>query len=400
MTVHLNPETGLSAACKAQTAERCPYGRKGWEHFESEEQMQEILEARFEKIESISMSAGQEIPDLVYETPMETVERVNNTVTEINNFANSVERGHSPDEILSNFRTLQERYNSTVRGVNSHIADFGDPIMNRIGNMPGFQFSSYYKPTNEHWNKQPDQVELAAHEISAVSLGMTSIDEAKEEINKRISPELDEIEANKILREIYKEQVEKSKESDKKLIFLDIETTGMNPMEGEIIEYGYTVTDVKGNILEEYETLCNVTAPDVHADEVNPTEKATNITYEMYKDKKTFQNSEKFSRLSEMLLSDDYIEVAHNASFEHSWFSFNIPGYFEKKHTSQKDTSKHSTSLDTRFQSKILDENRKNTLEAFATEYGIAYEGAHRALNDTTFMRKAFFMSREANANK
>lgn len=311
----------------------------------------------------------------------------------VNVLSDMIERKEDFLSIYKKFNEVTDKKSKYT--VNSHNSSFiSEDFMKKTSNIPGFHLFSYYLSPKNGSIMSPFELEIISSELSAASFGVVDKNDIKNRFKDSEKIIYDDI------RKQYIDCIKSSSDSTKKLIFIDIETTSFTPLNGEIIEYAYLVTDLNGNILEEKECLCGVEDSTIHSFREIPTEDITGIKYEFIKNSELFNNSKYYKNLEELLLDDNYIIVAHNASFEDSWFSFNVPGYFEKNHPFSFLRKDFGKVIDTKFQSKILDMQKHNRLQDFSKLYGIDYKNAHRAINDVNFMYKAFFKSREFNAKK
>jgi DNA polymerase III epsilon subunit len=159
-------------------------------------------------------------------------------------------------------------------------------------------------------------------------------------------------------------------------IFFDVETTGLYPLENDrIIEIAMIKTS-KGNIIDSIDMMINpgITIP-------NEVTKINNITNEMVRDSRIFDRE-----LGQKILDfiQDYVIVAHNASFDLSFLSVELA----KAGLSFENWK----AVDTLKMAAIVFPNQSNKLETLIRRYNILPEGnLHRALIDTDALRKIFF---------
>lgn len=91
----------------------------------------------------------------------------------------------------------------------------------------------------------------------------------------------------------------------KKVIFLDTETTGNQPIKDYLCQLAFKTAD---------ETFCELFKPPVP---IPPEASAiTHITNKMVADKKAFQESDNYGAIKLMLESKENVMVAHNAKFD------------------------------------------------------------------------------------
>lgn len=188
---------------------------------------------------------------------------------------------------------------------------------------------------------------------------------------------------------------------DTRYVFIDIETTSLNSITGEIIEVGAVVTDAAGNFLENYSELFNTEVPNVTNRYGVPSESVHHISHDMIADKMTFREAmaDSDSPVMKLLNDKNNIMCAHNSNFESSWFSYNVPGFWDthSPYTSHNVANPDSMCgvQDTLFLSKLLmDDEHNGTLENITGFFGIDYSGAHRAWQDADMTRRAFFKMR------
>lgn len=263
--------------------------------------------------------------------------------------------------------------------------------------IPGFNFSDYWGPNARNWYQLKPSIMAVIREMSALSLGVTPPRSFSKRTIGMLKRANGYSHAVNIVGMVSNGLLKDSLKSQKKLLFIDIETTSLSPLYGEIIEYGYLLTDSSGNTIEKYEELCGTEDSSIIDRGTILTESITGISYEMIKDKPVFRESEGYSRLVELLMDPDVVQIAHNSAFENSWWSFNIPGFADKWNHNlnillDKDVP-HT--LDTRFMAKFCEKLSKQRLQDFAERNGIEYVNAHRALNDVILMKDAYFSSRD-----
>lgn len=186
----------------------------------------------------------------------------------------------------------------------------------------------------------------------------------------------------------------------KDLVSVDIETSGMGPNSGEIIEIGIRRTRPDGTLVEEYEerfgvrderilNILGTGAQDVHK-----------IAPDDIRGKRSFSHPEVQAKVKALLMDDNAIDVAHNKPFEERWFDQNIPGF--RKHRARLTTARFQAEragkkhpepkpiMDTMFHSRYLTpESPNNKLATFTEANGIPYEDAHSALPDAQMTQRA-----------
>ena len=163
---------------------------------------------------------------------------------------------------------------------------------------------------------------------------------------------------------------------------IDLETNGMHPMKGKIIEFGGISYDMDSG--EETARLGKLYNPGKVSMQMQATghQEVHGISPEMV----SAQDELDDARQKEIL---DYVTsngplVAHNASFEKGWLRGHIKGYAEAE--ARGDISY----VDTMKITSQTTNTKKNRLEDFVTHYGDDYVDAHRATNDVEMMMTAF----------
>ena len=153
---------------------------------------------------------------------------------------------------------------------------------------------------------------------------------------------------------------------------LDIETTGLSPINDKITEIAIYIHDGK-NVIKEYSTLIN---PDRNIP-YNIT-RLTGITNEMVKDAPQFWEVAK----DIVILTEGKSIVAHNASFDYNFIrnEFKSLGYNYKR-------DKLCT---VKLSRKIIPKHKSYSLGKLCKELGIEIEGRHRAAGDALATVKLF----------
>ena len=181
--------------------------------------------------------------------------------------------------------------------------------------------------------------------------------------------------------------------TDRPIVSLDLETAA--PMikgkvdSGDystIIEVGYVKRYPDGTV-EQKNFLCGL-PPDVKSTIGTGAEHIHNISVDMVEGKKPLQ--EDSDTIREIVQDiDGCVIVAHNALYEKGQLSAAIPGFAEHERSGRVQM------LDTREVSQWFQpENETNTNGDFTTNNGVAYENAHRALDDAKMTFKALLNSK------
>ncbi|MCK5168497.1 MAG: GIY-YIG nuclease family protein [Bacteroidales bacterium] len=153
---------------------------------------------------------------------------------------------------------------------------------------------------------------------------------------------------------------------------IDIETTGLSPINDKITEIAIYIHDGK-NVIKEYSTLIN---PDRNIP-YNIT-RLTGITNEMVK------NAPQFWEVAKdiVILTEGKSIVAHNASFDYNFIrnEFKSLGY----------NFKRDKLCTVKLSRKIIPKHKSYSLGKLCKELGIEIEGRHRAAGDALATVKLF----------
>jgi len=213
-----------------------------------------------------------------------------------------------------------------------------------------------------------------------------SFDEAKARLVNTIEAEkaakgrlLTEIEFQKSAVAVFAQH--NPAERARPLIGVDLETTTTSPRTGRIIETGIARLNPNGvtevvyssmhDIPEEAKAGVGLGQYEIHR-----------ITADMISGTPSFDEPAEQEKILNFLKSGTL--VAHNAGFEDRFFCANLPGYVEAKNSGE------ITILDTRkLTSFLMPKSDDSSLQSFAEDNGIPYEGAHAATADAVMMMKA-----------
>jgi len=187
----------------------------------------------------------------------------------------------------------------------------------------------------------------------------------------------------------------------KNRVFVDLETTSLDPNMGEIIEIGIVKVSPSGEILEEYEERFDINNSEVR-DVIGVGATAVHkIRPQDVVGKRKFNDPKVQETVGKFLNDPDSINVAHNDAFEKSYLSQHLNGFWQKSEvfSGLNISSRHKNEMspivswsDTRVISTILfDEGKNNRLESFSEANGIPYEDAHSALPDAIMTFKALY---------
>jgi DNA polymerase-3 subunit epsilon len=161
------------------------------------------------------------------------------------------------------------------------------------------------------------------------------------------------------------------------ICFLDIETINLNVYEGdnEIIEFGYILTDLNGNLIEENSFLIKNT--------INlPNEHITGLTNEILA-KDGLNQEEAYEKIKSIIKKAKYI-VAHSGNA----FDFEIIRLKAKFHISE-----NRILIDTCKDIPLKNDNDSQKLKYKCFDYGIVQNnsGLHRALYDVKLTKALLF---------
>lgn len=168
-----------------------------------------------------------------------------------------------------------------------------------------------------------------------------------------------------------------------RIVSVDLETSGNTVSTGSIIEVGISVRDSNGKEIEKVSELYGITdnefknggtgAVDVH-----------NILPEDIEGLEVFDTPETQKKMLKLLKSG--LVIAHNKSFEVSWFRQYIPGFTEAELAGEINII-DTMDLCKRF----LPDAPGNRLQDFMEYFGMEYVDMHRAHKDAFFTADAFF---------
>lgn len=173
-------------------------------------------------------------------------------------------------------------------------------------------------------------------------------------------------------------------------LYLDLETTGLHPTHGEIIELGAVLTNPLSETLAEFSELYNLEDEDFAQKFGLGKQDVHGITYSDVKDKDPFVYSDGYFDLGQRLLEENTVLVAHNAGFEQMWLSHYVYGYFNYSDpVNYYMDAPVARVIDTKFVSSVFKPTPGNALQDFVEYSGGVYEDGHRALNDVFMMKNA-----------
>ncbi len=164
--------------------------------------------------------------------------------------------------------------------------------------------------------------------------------------------------------------------ANEKYVFFDLETTGLNPLQGDKIVEIAVIKTHKGKVIDTFSTMINPEMPIPES-----ATKINNITNDMVKDSPVFDN-DFCSKIIDQI--QDSILIAHNASFDLGFLSIELGR--------NGITFERWKSIDTLKIANKLFAGQKNKLENIMRRYNIMPDGTlHRAFSDTDILRKIYF---------
>lgn len=162
------------------------------------------------------------------------------------------------------------------------------------------------------------------------------------------------------------------------LIGIDLETNHASPKQGRIIETAIVKLNNDGSIETMFSSTHGIPEKAAIGVGVGLTD-IHRISYDMIEGKAEFGDNETQTTVLELLKSG--VLVAHNASFEKEYLIVNLDGFAEALDAGEIQI------LDTRqLTTQLMLDSKDNSLNSFAEDNGIPYEGAHAALVDTEMM--------------
>lgn len=170
---------------------------------------------------------------------------------------------------------------------------------------------------------------------------------------------------------------------DVEMVGIDIETNGLSPSTGRVIEASVVSIDRKGEAKVEFDSLFDVPerahqgagmgAVDVH-----------HITPDMVKGRPTFEDTSSQKRLLNSLKGKTI--VSHNAPFERGYLVTHLPGFAEAVDAGEVKF------LDTmNVVRDVMPQTENNTMKSFTEGNREIYAEAHRSLPDTDMMMRSLY---------
>lgn len=171
-------------------------------------------------------------------------------------------------------------------------------------------------------------------------------------------------------------------------VYIDLETTSLDPNLGEIIEIG--IVRIKAGTGEEvkYSKIFDMEDPIVRKKLGTGAQDIHGLSADILEGKNKFSDPEIQEEIGAILNDPTIVQVAHRDQFEEMWLKQNLAGYWETHDSSIGEPVVHSQ--DTMWLSKFLvHDTPRNTLEAFIVGAGGDYEDAHSALPDALMTHRA-----------
>lgn len=384
-------DDGTPRPCSARPG-NCRYGSDS-EHYDSPEA---AVEGYAEKISAILESVDRTRRD--YASAKEENERL------VERFAELCSRAEAGDEgVLSRLSEEHEklRQSSLEMGRKAREADVAhhkgyevgvldEPAVRPVeGTYMGKMYGTKSMPIKniiKHNEIDEDRQKVVARAMSALS--GKSMRECRD-IMRNAQGDPDGIDN---VVQVFKESSGKNK---KGRIYYDLETTGIDPTMGEIIQIGIIRTDKDGNVVERIDETFGMENDEYRERFGTGPEDIHNISREMVKGKPKFSDPEVQERMKRILNDPDYVGVAYNDIFEHSWLSTHLEGFWDahsqhSPETLRNEGNPRQASLDptTLFRSTIP-RREGSRLKHFAEYNDVDYENAHNAYADSEMMHRA-----------
>lgn len=199
----------------------------------------------------------------------------------------------------------------------------------------------------------------------------------------KLAKERQALEAKRV-DQAYRTLLANADPSKTRYAFVDLETTSFTPDRGEILEVGIEVRDGNGRVVNSYQEVFSV--DERFSNRYGTGSYGTHgISLEETRGKRSFAEARRdIARVLGIGTNEPVTVVAHNSLFERQWLDANLPGF----HASRQQPADRSArpqvhELDTKWLSeRAVHSNDFNTLDSFASRFGVSTEGAHRAPAD------------------
>lgn len=390
MRVHINPETGEPGICKATIS--CPFGDLETDHYPSKE---EARAAYSEKVEEIlkRIETTELAYDLIKKETARLSRKKSSLIKKINKKPSKasiaelekveIEFKNSVDETrhLAYMKRFASKEAIRMNLIEPNVYDDSDSS----GEYPSSKLS-FDDEAND---------KFVIKELTAWTSELTENDAKKE---------LEKYDPNSgMTRDEYVVSLfQKYSDSPRKMVFIDIETSGFSPTTGEIIEVGIVVVDEDGNVTETIDQRYDL--EDSNARRILGTGPVHihGIKREDLEGKPSFKDHEVQEKLKNILNNRNVALCAHNDSFERRWLNHYLED-FDKTHDKNNSSNISNENnfvapcQDTMNISKmLLHSSSNNRLEGFAEANGIPYEDSHSAFPDAMMTAKAYINFRKS----
>lgn len=196
----------------------------------------------------------------------------------------------------------------------------------------------------------------------------------------------------------------------KNRVFIDLETTALDPYLGEIIEIGIKVVDPDGNTILEIDERFDLERADVRDILGVGATHIHHIAPEDVKGKRKFSDPAVQKMIGDVVNDPENVLVPHHAAFEHSHLSQQLDNYYATHVKESAESLRRRTKTfqngvpsvmtqDTRVICTYLMLSARNTLEEFATSNGVSQEEytetAHGAFPDADMTFRALWRFRK-----
>lgn len=185
-------------------------------------------------------------------------------------------------------------------------------------------------------------------------------------------------------------------------VYVDLETTTFTPDSGEIVEIGMVRRDERGNEVARYQEIFAVDARFAAVRGTGPQD-IHQISVTDTAGKRPFAQAAPDVRRFLGIGTDQPVTVVgHNSLlFERAWLDSHLPGFHEARQQPADPTKRPQVhEFDTmHIAQRAVRSTKSSSLRAFVERFGGRYEGAHRALVDSTLTADALeAFTREAQA--
>jgi len=273
-------------------------------------------------------------------------------------------------------------------------------VARRDGTRPVRSLKSNFDKAADADNIHNQSVQLAAWRQIEISEAKAIIKGHRSAYLKASKAGIDAGDMSDRMREEYRKGGPTTWKKD--LVSVDIETSGMGPNSGEIIEIGIRRTRPDGTTVTEYEErfgLRNERALNVLGTGAQDVHK---IAPEDIRGKRSFSHPEVQAKVKSLLMADDVVMTAHNKAFEERWFDQYVPGFRKQRarlttarFQAERAGKKHpepKAIMDTMFHARYLNhDSENNRLATFTESNGVPYLNAHSALPDAQMTQEAIW---------